>query len=250
MILLLGGTSELYPLSQELLNNGLEVLVSTATNIHINLPQNIKRRCGRLTTLEMISLCSTAGIKLIIDAGHPFASILHLTCVAVSTQTSIPLLRLIRPPSDLPLDIAQIATHEQAAAMAFSCKGPVLLTIGSQNLTPYVLCARQTKLPILARILDYHESINACLNLGLTEDEFIVGRGPFNVQTNADLIRKYNASVLVSKDSGQPGGLYAKIEAAKKENCKVIIVTRQDTKTQGFYNFYQLAKEAHMICNR
>lgn len=244
MILVLGGTSELYPLSTELLKNNIRVLVSTATNIHLDLPKMVQRRYGLLNAAGIIALCSTAGIKLIIDAGHPFAYMLHAACIEASVQTSLPLLRFIRPPSNIPINIIQALTHEKAAEVAFSYGGPVLLTIGSKNLIPYVLRARINKLPILARVLDYHESINTCLAAGLTNDEFIVGRGPFSVEANADLIRRHGAHSLVSKDSGQAGGLQTKIEAAKQENCKIVIVARENLVANGFSEFHQIAAEA------
>jgi precorrin-6A/cobalt-precorrin-6A reductase len=249
MILILGGTSELYPLSQELLENGLEVLVSTATDIHIDLPKAVQRRSGRLNTAGISDLCSTAGITLIIDAGHPFSYMLHAACIEASAQTRLPLLRFVRPLGNLPLDITQVSTHEKAAEIAFSYNGPVLLTIGSKSLAPYISFARINKLPILARILDYHESINACLAAGLTNDELIFGRGPFSTKINADLIRKYDIRSLVTKDSGQAGGLETKVEAAKQENCEVVVVTCKNQNGRGFSKFHQLAIAAKNICS-
>jgi precorrin-6A/cobalt-precorrin-6A reductase len=83
----------------------------------------------------------------------------------------------------------------------------------------------------------------------LTKDEFVVGRGPFSVQNNVDLIRRHGAQLLVSKDSGQAGGLHTKIEAAKQENCKIVVVTRKNSGIKGVSKFHQLAIEAKKICN-
>ena len=50
----------------------------------------------------MMEFCSTHDICLIIDAAHPFASLLHTTVAAVSEQLDLPVIRLERryPPRD------------------------------------------------------------------------------------------------------------------------------------------------------
>lgn len=44
----------------------------------------------------MMEFCSTHDIRLIIDAAHPFASLLHTTVAAVSEQQDLPVIRLER----------------------------------------------------------------------------------------------------------------------------------------------------------
>ena len=250
MILILGGSSEIYPISQALTNKRLKVLVSTATNAHLILPQKVRRRCGRLTATEIIKLCLDANVRLMIDAGHPFAHELHANCLEASNKMELPLLRFVRPSGKLPASAIKASAHNEAAKIAFSYAGPVLLTIGSRNLAPYVLHARKTNIPILARVLNHHESIAACINAGLSEYEFIVGRGPFSVKDNTNLIHKHKAYVLVSKDSGQAGGLEAKIQAAQETNCKIIVVTRNNTAgTNGFSEINPLVTAAQIIYN-
>ena len=48
MILLFGGTSETAPLAGALLAEGWSVLVSTATDTPLALPEGARRRVGRL----------------------------------------------------------------------------------------------------------------------------------------------------------------------------------------------------------
>ncbi|HSR13508.1 MAG TPA: precorrin-6A/cobalt-precorrin-6A reductase, partial [Thermodesulfobacteriota bacterium] len=57
------------------------------------------------------------------------------------------------------------------------------------------------------------------------------GRGPFSVDENRRAIREYGIGTLVTKDSGAMGGVPEKLEAARLENCRVVVVKRsQDLK--------------------
>ncbi len=103
---------------------------------------------------------------------------------------------------------------------------PILLTIGAGNLGPYVGMAREKKLPLFARVLDFDKSIEKCDSLGMGKEFVIAARGPFTVEDNRDLIRKLDIGVLVTKDSGKEGGVGEKLEAARMENCRVVVIKR------------------------
>ena len=57
-------------------------------------------------------------------------------------------------------------------------------------------------------------------------EEMLLGRGPFSVADNRAALRALGAAVLVSKDSGEAGGLEAKAEAACLENAVLVEVER------------------------
>jgi len=100
------------------------------------------------------------------------------------------------------------------------------LTIGSRNLAPYMRGARQQGCHVIARVLPGAESRAACRQAGLTDCEVVAARGPFSLEENCALLRRSNVNVLVTKDGGVEGGVPAKLEAAKLENCRVVLVTR------------------------
>ncbi|HWQ08035.1 MAG TPA: precorrin-6A/cobalt-precorrin-6A reductase, partial [Holophaga sp.] len=169
---------------------------------------------------------------------------LHRACQEAAALAGLPLLRLLRPASDIPSEAILVASHEAAAREAFALRGSVLLTTGSRNLAPYVAEARRTGLPLTARVLDHPESLAACTVAGLNPSEITAGRGPYDLEEDCALIRRCGARVLVTKDSGEAGGLQAKVEAARRTDCKVIVVARPDTETNGFTDLDRLAKEA------
>jgi precorrin-6A/cobalt-precorrin-6A reductase len=230
MILLLGGTSEAAPLSAALAAAGHTVLVSTATEAPLELPgpPSVSRRYGRLDGAAMTALLRECGARALVDATHPYAAEAHRHAQEAAHAAGIPCLRWLRAATDLARfeDVIHASSHDQAARMAFSLGRPVLLTIGSRNLTPYLREAVRTGLPVVARVLPLAESLEACHRAGLPQARIIAARGPFSVEANRKAIRDAGAGALVTKDSGAEGGVPGKIEAANLEGCHVVLVRR------------------------
>lgn len=238
MILLLGGTSETASLAGSLADRGYRVLVSMATDIPLEIGKhpNISQRTGRLNGDEMAVLVREEGFRAIVDATHPYASSARASAKQVARRMDIPYLTLIRPKAVKNGGGACFASdHEQAARIACSQRGPVFLTIGSTNLEPYVQEGRQTGVHVIVRILSHPEAFETCRRLGILGDSVIAGRGPFSVEENRTIIRKFGVRVLVTKDSGQAGGVRAKLDAARLEGCQVVIVRRPNYSSEGAF---------------
>ena len=54
----------------------------------------------------------------------------------------------------------------------------------------------------------------------------MTGRGPYTVEDNRQLLRRFGIKVLVTKDSGDRGGVLEKLEAARLEGCRIVVVGR------------------------
>jgi precorrin-6A/cobalt-precorrin-6A reductase len=245
MILLLGGTSETAPLAGALLQAGYQVLVSTATDAPLTLPEHprLRRRHGRLDAEAMAELMRREGMRVLIDAAHPYASQARQQARQAAETLGLPYLRWERPGTDFSgFPVRWAADHEEAAALAFADGRPVLLTTGSRHLAPYVEQARRTGIPLRARVLPHAESRLAVEQAGLAAEEVIFGQGPFSVEENRAQIRDHAIGVLVTKDSGEAGGVPAKLEAARLEGSEVIVVRRPIASGEegGFQGFAEL----------
>ncbi|HEY3319995.1 MAG TPA: precorrin-6A reductase [Planctomycetota bacterium] len=231
MILLLGGTSETAPLALALADGGVNVLVSTASTVPLELPTHprIRRRCGPLDVAALIELARHERAGVIVDATHPYATAAHATAQDAAKQLCIPCLRYDRPSGEVSGEFVVAESHDEAARLAAAVGGAILLTTGSRNLAPYVKEARRAGRPLIARVLPEKDSLDACRNAGVSDACIIAARGPFNVAQNREVIRTFAIKVLVTKESGAAGGLAEKIEAAKLENCRVVIVARPQT---------------------
>ncbi len=232
MILLLGGASETSVLAEGIAEAGFSVLVSTATDIelHVGNHPRISRRSGPLDVQQMVDLVQRIGIRAFVDATHPYAVCASATAREASRLSNVPCFVFLRPPAlrrDGRLHFAR--DHEEAARAACAPGKPVLLTIGTKNLLPYVREGKRTGCRIVARVLSTAESEETCRRAGLNEDSIIRGRGPFSVDENRTTIRRYGIGVLVTKDSGEVGGTPEKTEAARLEGCEAIVVERPPT---------------------
>jgi precorrin-6A/cobalt-precorrin-6A reductase len=117
--------------------------------------------------------------------------------------------------------------------MAFGLGRPVLLTTGSRNLAPYAEAALRTGVPFAVRVLDAPESLAACRTAGIPDERIIAGRGPFSVEENLDAIRRFGIGVIVTKESGLAGGFDAKLAAARRADCQLIVLSRPEAPDTG-----------------
>lgn len=244
MILLLGGTSESVFLASQMAGQGYPVLVSTATDVPLDFEPHplIEKRQGLLDEEALVHLIKSRNIRAIVDATHPYAQHIKTLAHKTALALAIPYFLWDRP-SAVPRDQDFLfgKDHEEAASIAFSFDRPVLLTTGSHNLEPYVRKSAQTRIPLWVRVLLHPESMEACRRAGIPEDHILSGRGPFLVEENREVIKKYAIGVLVTKDSGLSGGVPEKLEAARQEHCQVVVIKRpEEIQGKGFQRIEDL----------
>lgn len=231
MILLLGGTSEAASTARGLAEAGYHVLVSAATKIaqQIDAHPRIARRTGPLDKGAMIRLIREQGIAAVVDCAHPYAAEVRAEARAAAQETAIPCFTLLRPEGlsgDEKVFVAR--DHGEAARIACALGRPVLLTTGSKNLAPYVQASRAAGVALIVRVLPEEESLQACAAAGIAPGSIVTGRGPFSLAENRKTIRTFGIGVLVTKDSGRSGGVGEKLEAARLEGCRVVVVRRPE----------------------
>ena len=249
MILLLGGTAETARLSAAIAEAGFEVLVSTASEIPLSLGNEtgVSRRAGPLDVDATVSLVREWEVRAIVDATHPYSSAAHEMARRAADRAGVPCLAYVRSASIREEDgVLTASGHEEAARFAASFGAPILLTIGSRNLLPYVRAAGAARLPLFARVLPHRDLLEACRKAGLPDASVLVGRGPFTPGENRDVIRKHRIGVLVTKDGGAEGGVPAKIEAAREEGCRIVAVARPaNTVPAAFHRIPDLVEALH-----
>ena len=89
MILLLGGTSDSIEVARLLVNEGLPMIFSMATDTPMDLPESplVVIRRGPLNQVGMEESISNDNINVIIDATHPYAVEVTRNALAVSRVT-------------------------------------------------------------------------------------------------------------------------------------------------------------------
>ncbi len=236
MILLLGGTTEAASIARAIAEAGFEVLLSTATSIppRKGLCHGVQQIIGGLDGDGLVDLIRGYGIRIVVDATHPYAATISANAFAACEQTGIPYVAYERP--GITTDATGIhwaSDHDHAATLTCSLGRHILLTTGIRNLAPYVAAAGIHDIKLVVRVLDQPASFDACRRLGLNSDEIVCANGPFSVEDNIDLIIRYHIDLLVTKNSGEEGGVPTKIIAAKNTGCRVVVIKRPPRPQKG-----------------
>lgn len=236
MIWLIGGTSETPLLACKLVELGYKLVVTTTTLEGARLLKSctVKVQVGALDKKAMEEFVFAEGVQVVIDASHPYATLVSENAMAVCKQLNLPYIRYERPELALPVDklIYRVATMEEAASLAFELGTTVFTTTGVKDLPVFVKKRDQltqvglTNLRLIVKILPVLGSIQACQNLRIEMQDIFAVYGTFSTKFYQAIIQEYKIDVLVSKESGQVGGILEKVEACLALGKPLIFVMR------------------------
>ena len=233
-IFILGGTKDSTEIIKHLKNNyNTHILTTTTTEYGSKLAAE----AGSDDTIsrpllkdEIIKIINNSDFDLLIDATHPFAEHITKTSVSVSKICNIAYIRFERPS----LNFDNIDTSHIIYAKSFENAGEIIseeipegnvLHFAGANTMEDVLKNVSTE-RFYPRILKVPKSIEQCEKLGIKEDHIIAMEGAASLKENMDLIEKHNASVMITKESGEIGGVIEKIDAANKKDISLIMIKR------------------------
>ena len=103
--------------------------------------------------------------------------------------------------------------------------GNILLTTGSRELHAFA-SVRDFASRAYARVLPMEDSLRACREAGLPPAHILAMQGPFSRDFNAALYDQLRIRTMVSKDSGQPGGVADKVLPALERGIDVVMIER------------------------
>ncbi|HIK36738.1 MAG: cobalt-precorrin-6A reductase [Geminocystis sp.] len=216
-LLLLGGSSEAIELQRRLRQYPqLEVIFSLAGSV--SKPRVEASRVGGFGGVEgLVGYIRREAIDLLIDATHPFAANISFNAYTAANTVGIPHLQLVRLPWEKQEgdNWIEVKSHQQAADILPELGNRIFLTIGRQELSKY---AHLRQLWFLMRMI---ESPSPPIPPG----EIILARGPFSLQEEIELLKRYQIQVIVSKNSGGDA-TYAKIVAARQLSLPVVMIKR------------------------
>lgn len=112
---------------------------------------------------------------------------------------------------------------EECEQALHSVAGNILLTTGSKDLS--VFCqSKELQRRLIVRVLPGQESIGLCEEQGLLGKQIIAMQGPFSEEMNLAIIRQYQVSCMVTKQSGRNGGFQEKLSAAAIAGIPVYVI--------------------------
>ena len=270
-VLIYAGTTEGRELAQELAKERIYCDISVATEygrqiMDEKISPYICILQGRMTAEQMRRKYESEQYLAVVDATHPFATEVSVNIRESLRGLDIPYFRMGR--EKIPGEAGERqaggrqagerqaeeqqaggrqAGEQQAGEQNYMVRkyfqntaacvealkkteGKIFLTTGSKELS--VFCREETiRKRLVVRVLPGMESLRECVRNGLEGRQIIAMQGPFSKEMNLAMIRQYQASVLVTKESGKTGGEDTKLAAAGEAQIPSYIILRPDEKT-------------------
>ena len=191
------------------------------------------RLTGAMNAEEMECFCRDHAIKLLIDAAHPFAQVLHQTIEKVSKCLQIPVIRYERryPPRDE--DLTWCDSYADAIHQMENKGIQRLLALSGVNtlapLRPY-----WRSHTTWFRILEREESLSLAEKQGFPQERLVFYR---EGEDELKLLEQLHPDAILTKESGFSGYFTDKVNAARQFGIPVFVVKRPAL-PETFYRVY------------
>ena len=227
-ICVFAGTTEGREVVEFLASQPVAVTACVATEYGETLlphAEKINVSAKRLTSEEMEDLFRRESFDLVLDATHPYASVVTENIAESCAATKTEYLRLLRDDAGDKNQGVYVEDIAGAVDYLSGTEGPILLTTGSKEL------ARFTALPdfadrVYARVLPMADSLRLCQEAGLQPSHILAMQGPFPKELNIAMLNALGAKYLVTKSSGKAGGFEEKLDAAQAAGAVAVIIGR------------------------
>ena len=221
MILILGGTTEGRLAVRVADAAGSPYWYSTRGDLQQIECKHGTHVTGALDEAAMASFCTEHGIRLLVDAAHPFAEVLHQTVAAVAESLDLPVVRVERTYVDEDPAIHWCTDYAEAVQLLESDGITRLLALtGVQTigkLRPY-----WERHDCWFRILRREESLAKARQQGFPPERLVY----YEEEDDASLIARLQPQAILTKESGESGGFPQKVEAAQAAGIPVYAVRR------------------------
>lgn len=223
-ILIFGGTTEGRIATKVCDDAGKPFFYSTKSNLQKLETANGIQVSGAMEVTQIIEFCTVNNVKLIIDSAHPFAINLHNNIAKASEEMGINVIRLERKYTKENEDKYLRYFDDYTHLITFLIKKsyPKLLALTGVNTIETLKTYWQDNFTIF-RILDRNESRQKA-----KEQKFPLEQIVYYSKERDELafIKAINPSAIITKESGESGGLGEKIAVAKQLNIPIFIVKR------------------------
>ena len=219
-LLILGGTQEARELADKAANlPDIQLKLSLAGRTNQALISKNSRVGGFGGVAGLINYLEAENIDLLVDATHPFAANISHNAGIAAEKSGLPRLMLVRSEWKSVTGDKWIEVENTQAAVDIlpSFVKRVFLTIGRQEITAF---NQIENIWFLMRMIEKPLS-----DFVLPKGLLLLERGPFDKDSEKQLLQKHNIDTIVSKSSGG-NATYAKIVAARELGIKVVMVKR------------------------
>lgn len=225
MILVFGGTTEGRIAVRKLEEAGNTYYYSTRGDEQEVVLHHGIRLTGAMNTEQIIAFCQEHGIRLLVDAGHPFAEVLHQTVADTATKLGIAAIRFERIfPQRAPSIIwCKDYTDAIEKIQQHGVKRLLALT-GVQTISKLKPLVDQG-IDCYFRILNRESSLKIAQDAGIDRDHLLY----YETDENDHLFDGASFDAMITKESGISGGFQEKVDAAKEQGVTVFAICRPTT---------------------
>ncbi|MGV8829590.1 MAG: cobalt-precorrin-5B (C(1))-methyltransferase CbiD [Breznakibacter sp.] len=227
MILIFGGTTEGRMAADLLDLIGEPYLYCTKEPV----TQKIKGRMlhGALDEAGITNLCQSEGIRLIINAAHPFATHLHQNIQKATNGLTIPVVRMERTYQPLE-DNTNIRVFDSFDAMdlALGAISPstILALTGVQTIGHFKRA--KEKHALFFRILNTELSWEKACQSEIDKSAILPAPPQITLESLMQMVDRVKPSLLLTKESGESGFFNIKREVANERNIPLWVVRRPE----------------------
>ena len=236
MILVFGGTTEGRKAVQVLEEAGTTYYYSTRGSAQEVEMVHGQRLQGAMEVADITKFCRDGGIRLLVDAAHPFAVNVHRNILSAAEELQIPVVRYERqyvPHTD---DITWCDDYDDAVTSLRQAGITRLLALtGVQTigkLKAYWQGDAQgnsnhaekedAEAACWFRILKRDDSQRIAREQGFPEDHLVY----YEEDNTSALIAQLHPQAILTKESGKSGGFEEKVRAAQAAGVQVFVVCR------------------------
>jgi precorrin-6A/cobalt-precorrin-6A reductase len=219
-VLILGGTAQARALAETLHGRGRHLVISSLAGRTSQpvLPEGEVRVGGFGGVDGLVRYLRAAAIDVVVDATHPFAETMSAHATRAAEVTGVRLVALRRPrwsarPGDRWIPVPDLPSAAREV-VGLPQRGSVFLTIGRQDLAVF---AGDDRHAYLIRSVDPPEGPLP------SRHTVVLGRGPYTVDGEGELMREHSVTALVTRNSGGESSA-AKLLAARRRGIPVIMV--------------------------
>ena len=218
-LLILGGTGEAASLADGLAGVR-RVQVTTSLAGRTSNPRSItgRVRIGGFGGADgMRAYLERERIRMLVDATHPFASLISAHAVDACDHCGIDRLQLRRLPWDARSGDRwiRVASMEEAARQVQASHKTVFLTTGQKGIESF---SALNGVRFVVRLVEAPKT-----RLPLEHYTLILARGPYSEREEERLMQEHQVDLVVSKNSGG-AATYAKINASAKLGIPVLMI--------------------------
>ena len=235
-VLIFAGTTEGRMLAEYAAEIGMGCYVSTATEYGkevLGEHPGIRLLSGRMDQEQIAGFLKEKGIRLVIDATHPFAIAATENIRAACGRTGVRYARCLRE------EIRNPGTHVSAEGSgnrrgdqmrAGAAVSGEMIVVDSVRQAVEYLKTTQGNILIATGSKELHlytpEAVEESAKLGFQGQHLIAMQGPFSREVNLALLRYADAAYFVTKESGKAGGFEEKLEAAREAGAVPVVIGR------------------------